>query len=104
MEIAVSAAPRIFVSYARSDGRELAADLRRRLEHHGFPLWQDLIDMEGGKDWWRQITGVIDQIEYLLLARRSKLVRDEWRYGRQQGRCVIPIMGAPELRVVKTFL
>ena len=46
---------------------------------------------------------------YLLLvmtpnALRSKVVRDEWRYGRQQGRCVIPIMGALELRVVKTFL
>ena len=58
--------------------------------------------MEGARDCWRQITGVIDQIEYLLLvmtpnALRSKVVRDEWRYGRQQGRCVIPIMGAADL-------
>ena len=77
-----------------------AAELRRRLQAEGFALWQDLTDMEGGRDWWRQITGVIDQIEYLLLvmtpnALRSKVVRDEWRYGRQQGRCVIPIMGHP---------
>ena len=95
-----SAAPRIFVSYARSDGKEIAAELRRRLQAEGFALLQDLTDLEGGKDWWRQITGVIDQIEYLLLvmtpnALRSKVVRDEWRYGRQQGRCVIPIMGHP---------
>jgi hypothetical protein len=97
-----AAAPRIFVSYARSDGKAIAADLRRRLQAEGFALWQDLTDMEGGKDWWRQITGVIDQIEFLLLvitpnALRSKVVRDEWRYGRQQGRCVIPIKGAPDL-------
>ena len=49
-----------------------------------------------------RITGVIDQIEYLLLvmtpnALRSKVVRAEWRYGRQQGSCVIPIMAAPDL-------
>ena len=95
-----SAAPRIFVSYARSDGKEIAAELRRRLQAEGFALSQDLTDMEGGKDWWRQIAGVIEQMEYLLLvmtpnALRSKVVRDEWRYGRQQGRCVIPIMGHP---------
>ena len=90
-----SAARRIFVSYSRSDGKETAAELRRRLQAEGFAPWQDLTDLEGGKDWWRQITGVIDHIEYLLLALRSKLVRDEWRYGRQQGRCVIPIMGHP---------
>ena len=43
------AAPRIFVSYARSDGKAVAAELRRRLQdEHGFPLWQDLADLEGG--------------------------------------------------------
>ena len=60
---AASAAPRMFVSYARSDGKEIAAELRRRLQKAGFALWQDLTHMEGGKEWWRQITGVIDQIE-----------------------------------------
>ena len=62
------AAPRIFVSYARSDGKEIAAELRRRLQdEHGFPLWQDLADMEGGKDWWLQITEAIDHVEFLVL-------------------------------------
>ena len=44
---AASAEPRIFVSYARSDGKTFAAELRDRLQ---FPLWQDLVDLEGGKD------------------------------------------------------
>jgi hypothetical protein len=88
--------PRIFISYARSDGRGVARELRDRLSRdHGFALWQDLADMEGGKDWWRQITAAIDQVEYLVLvmtkaALASPVVRDEWRYARQRGTCVIP--------------
>src|SRR5262249_31397127 len=97
--------PRIFISYARSDGGELARDLRRRLSvDHGFSLWQDLADMEGGKDWWRQITTAIDHVEYLVLvmtkaALSSPAVRDEWRYARQRGRCVIPVTGVPDLDI-----
>ena len=63
-----SAVARIFVSYARSDGKAFARELRRRLqEEHGFPLWQDLADMEGGRDWWQQIAEAIDHVEYLIL-------------------------------------
>ncbi len=97
------AAARIFVSYARSDGKDFASKLRRRLQdEHGFPLWQDLADMEGGRDWWLQITEAIDQTEYLVLvmtprALASPYVRREWRYARQQGKCVIPVRAAKGL-------
>lgn len=89
--------PTILISYARSDGQETAAELRRRLEAN-FAVWQDLANMEGGKDWWRQITDAIDKVEYLVLvvttgALASKVVRDEWQYARQQGTCVIPVRG-----------
>ncbi len=63
-------APRIFISYARKDGKEFALELHRRLtEEHGFSLWQDLADMEGGKDWWQQIYEALTggQVEYLVL-------------------------------------
>ena len=96
-------APRIFISYARRDGKQLAHTIRRRLsDEHGFSLWQDLPDMEGGKDWWRQITEAIEHVEYLVLvmteaAVRSPVVRDEWRYARQHGVCVLPVLGAPDL-------
>src|SRR3954452_8200744 len=88
--------PRIFVSYARRDGREMAADLRARLAAQGFSLWQDLADMEGGRDWWRQITEAVDGVEHVLLvttpaALASEVVRREWRYAREQGRCVVPV-------------
>jgi TIR domain len=61
-------APRIFISYARADGRTLAQDLRWRFsQDHGFKVWQDLAEMEAGKDWWQQIKDAIDQVEYLVL-------------------------------------
>ncbi len=99
----MTSAPRIFVSYARRDGKEPARALRRRLvDEHGFSLWQDLADLEGGKDWWHQITEAIDHVEYVVLlmtaaALQSAVVRQEWRYARQQGRCVIPVVAAPDL-------
>lgn len=92
----------VFISYARSDGEPLARDLRRRLDAEGVPLWRDREEMEGGRDWWLQITAALDAVEFLLLimtpaALQSALVRREWRYARQRGVCVYPVKGAAEL-------
>ena len=97
-------APRngVFISYARSDGEEFANALRQRLEKEGIPLWQDRVGMEGGRDWWLQITEALDQVEFMALvitpnALTSDTVRKEWRYARQRGVCVYPIKGTPDL-------
>src|SRR5215471_11512807 len=95
-------APRVFISYARSDGKRFADQLRQRLEAEHIPLWQDLVRMEGGKDWWLQITEALDKVEFLVLvmtpaAMQSETVRKEWRYARQQGVCVYPIKGETDL-------
>ena len=92
----------VFISYARSDGEEFAARLRARLEGEGVPLWQDRTGMEGGRGWWLQITEALDRVEFMVLvltpnALRSDTVRKEWRYARQQGVCVYPVKGTPEL-------
>jgi len=92
----LSNAPRVFISYARSDGQTFANDLRQRLEAAGIPLWQDHVGMEGGRDWWLQITEALDHVEFMVLvmtpaALRSDIVRKEWRYARQQGVCVYPV-------------
>ena len=84
--------PRVFLSYARADGERFATQLRQRLLDENIPLWQDRIGMEGGKDWWLQITEALDVVEFLVLvmtpaAMGSETVRKEWRYARQQG-CV----------------
>src|SRR6266581_4899153 len=94
--------PRVFLSYARTDGERFATQLRQRLQAEQIPLWQDRIGMEGGRDWWQQIKDALDVVEFLVLvmtpaAMQSKMVREEWRYARQQGVCVYPVKGKPDL-------
>jgi len=90
--------PNIFISYARSDGKNFADDLRRRLvdEYH-FHVWQDIVELEGGKDWWLQIETAIKSVEFLVMvmtpgALASQTTRKEWRLARQEGVCVLPMM------------
>ncbi len=91
----------VFISYARSDGKVFANHLRQQLGDEGFKLWQDLTEMTSG-DWWLQITEALDNVEFMALvitpnALKSDIVRKEWRHARQQGVCVYPIKGAPDL-------
>src|SRR5678816_845167 len=91
----------VFISYARSDGEKFANDLRQRLEKEGIPLWQDRVGMEGGRDWWLQITEALDQVEFMALvitpnALESETVRKEWRYARQQGVCILSLIHISE--------
>ncbi len=92
----------VFISYARSDGEDFAIWLRQRLTQEEIPLWRDREGMEGGRDWWSQITEALDQVQFMVLvvtpnALKSDVVRKEWRYARQQGVQVYPIKAAPNL-------
>jgi WD40 repeat protein len=95
--------PGVFLSYARADGEQPAAELRERLksEASDIEIKQDRLFLEGGTGWWKQITDAIDSVEFLILlmtpaAIRSGTVQREWRYARQQGVCVYPVKGAPD--------
>ncbi|MCW5667950.1 MAG: TIR domain-containing protein [Piscinibacter sp.] len=95
-------APRVFVSYARRDGEAFARGLRERLAGERIALWRDREGLEGGRDWWLQITEALDRVVFLVLvmtpaALASELVRREWRYARQRGVAVYPVMAAPGL-------
>ncbi|HJT26111.1 MAG TPA: TIR domain-containing protein [Pyrinomonadaceae bacterium] len=46
----------VFISYARSDEKKFADGLRQRLEAEGIPTLARSRRMEGGCDWWLQIT------------------------------------------------
>ena len=99
--------PRIFISYARSDGEEFARNLCRRLvEENRFSIWQDRAEMEGGKNWWQQIVEALknEYIEYMVLvmtpaAMGSDTVRREWRLARQEGVYVVPYIASPDLDI-----
>jgi WD40 repeat protein len=95
---------RAFVSYARADGEAFATELRLRLErqHPEISLWQDRARMEGGIGWWKQITDALEHVQILIMvmtpaAAVSEMARKEWRYARQQGARVCPVIGDPSL-------
>lgn len=54
---------RIFISYSRKDGAAFAHDLRTRLIDEGFSIWQDIVRLEGGRDWWSQIEDALKSKE-----------------------------------------
>jgi WD40 repeat protein len=101
----LSSPPRIFISYARSDGEDFARQLRYRLtEKHKFAVWQDRTEMQVGEAWWQQIVTALsnEHIEYMVLvmtpdAMSSEMVRKEWRRARQEGVCVLPVIAKPGL-------
>jgi WD40 repeat protein len=86
----------IFVSYSRVDVA-YARQLTETLSDLGFSLWRDRSDMEGGENWWQQIEEAIRGVDTMLLllseaALASKIVSKEWRYARQVGTRVIPVI------------
>jgi WD40 repeat protein len=92
--------PRIFISYARSDGEAFASALRQRLqaEHPSLTLWQDRAQLEGGVGWWKQITDALDRVKILIMVMtpavtQSTVAQKEWRHARQQGVRVCPVLG-----------
>lgn len=73
-------------------------DLRRRLETTlgKDNLWQDRTRLEGGVNWWNQITEALEVVQFMVLiatpaAMQSAIVTKEWRYARQKGVCVYPV-------------
>jgi NB-ARC domain/TIR domain len=91
---------RIFISYARKDGAGFAADLREKLLGQQLSVWQDIVSLEGGRDWWSQIEEAIRSkgLEHFVLvvtpaALESAVMRREIRLARQEGKTVSPIRG-----------
>ena len=99
--------PRVFISYAREDGEAFAANLRKRLKRQEpeITLWQDRAKMKGGVGWRVQIEEALDKVMFSVMvmtpvALRSEVCRWEWRYARQRGVVVCPVMA--DLSVTKT--
>ena len=92
--------PRIFISYSRKDGGAFAAILRRDLKAEGLSLWQDIVALESGRDWWSQIEEALRSktVEHFILvvtpaALESRIVRQEIRLARQEGKQVSLVRG-----------
>jgi hypothetical protein len=91
---------RIFISYSRKDGVEFAAALRKRLIKKKLSVWQDIVALEGGRDWWSQIEVALRSkgLQHFVfivtpVALKSTEVRREIRLARQEGKTVSPMKG-----------
>ena len=85
----------VFVSYARADERFATELMGRLAKESDIAPWQDRIKMAPG-DFEDQIRKGIESSEYFVLvmtpaALRSDWVKREWRYARENGRCIVPI-------------
>ncbi|UFS69449.1 TIR domain-containing protein [Geomonas sp. RF6] len=93
---------RVFLSYARADGRDFAKDLHERLEKLGHVVWRDTVDMAGGQDWWVQIEDRIRQADTAVLvvtpaAMKSPVVHREWLHARRIGTPCFPVTADAEV-------
>lgn len=103
MSLPTDAHKDLFISYSRVDVA-YARDLAATLTDLGFTLWRDRSDLEGGENWWQQIEAAIRNVDSMILllseaSLNSKIVSKEWRYARQLGTRVIPVIAdgfAPE--------
>jgi hypothetical protein len=91
---------RVFVSYSRRDCEAFAAELRKKLLNEDLSVWQDVVALEGGRDWWSQIEETIRHpaLQHFVLvvtpaALASPVVRREIRLARQEGKTVSPVKG-----------
>src|SRR5215469_3833564 len=98
--MAEQASDRTFISYSRKDGAGFAAELRKQLEGQNLSIWQDIIALEGGRDWWSQVEEALRSktLQHFVLvltpaALASPVVRSEIRLARQEGKTVCPVKG-----------
>ena len=59
-------AMKIFISYAREDGREMALRLHHDLRNIGYDTWLDLSEIEAGASWSLDIEKAIESSDLAL--------------------------------------
>ena len=88
---------RVFISYARKDGAELALRLHADLKKEGFEAWLDQQRISGGASWTDTIETALDGAEYLVAlltpgSYTSEICRAEQLRSLRKGKCVIPLL------------
>ena len=80
--------------------RALPPTLRKDLDSRNLSVWQDIVALEGGRDWWSQIEDALRSkaLQHFVLvvtpgALESAVVRREMRLARQEGKTVSPVRG-----------
>ena len=88
---------KVFISYARKDGAELAQRLQRVLAKEGFDAWLDTQQIGGGATWTTEIEENIDKSQVVLALLTpgsyvSEICRAEQLRSLRKGKLVIPLL------------
>lgn len=87
---------RVFISYARKDGADLARRLQADLKERGFDPWLDTQRLSGGATWTKEIEAALDRADDVLVLLTngsyvSEICRSEQLRALRKGTCVIPL-------------
>jgi hypothetical protein len=88
---------RIFLSYSRHDGGDLARGLRLMLENAGYKVWQDINAIPLGEEWSKELNTNLRWTDVLLLlltpeALKSEYIGFEWRTAKYAGKRIVPVL------------
>ena len=90
----------VWPDLAASQDASFAHWLRAWLEERDLSVWQDIVALEGGRDFWSQIEEALRSkaLQHFILivtpmALESPVVRQEIRLARQEGKTVCPVKG-----------
>lgn len=92
-----AAQSRIYISYARRDGAELAQRLQADLIARGFDVWLDKQRLAGGSEWTKEIEAALDSAEFVLAlltagSYASEICRAEQLRSLRKGKSVLPLL------------
>jgi hypothetical protein len=90
-------ASRVFISYARKDGTDMAHILSDLLKSVGCDLWLDTARIHGGASWSKEIEDALNACNVLVAVLTpgsyiSEVCRAEQIWALDQGKIVIPVM------------
>lgn len=88
---------RFFISYARTDARDIAIELKDRLKNMGHEIFLDIQGIPGGAEWEKILIEKADWCDVLLLlitdsSNASKYVYQEFREAEKNNKFIIPIV------------
>lgn len=92
---------KIFISYAREDGREMALRFHHDLRAIGYETWLDLSEIEAGASWSVDIEQAIEHCDIMLVLLStgsyvSQICRAEQLRALRKGKRVIPALIEPD--------
>ena len=69
---------RVFISYSRSDGSQLAEKVIALLEENDISSWRDITDMTGEHDNWPEVKLAIENAQHLVLILTPRALKSKW--------------------------